>query len=76
MHCSSCDKPKNDLHTKKSRLITTMTLFLCGECTKAKMEPRFVIVLHGRQNGPMSVAEYVKNHRYVGPDILAKEIIA
>lgn len=76
MLCTSCDKQKADLHTKKSRLITSMTLYLCGDCTKAKMEPRFVIVMYGRQNGAMSVAEYIKNRRYVGPDILAKEIIA
>lgn len=75
MLCTSCDKQKADLHTKKSRLITNMTLYLCGDCTKAKMEPRFVIVMYGRQNGAMSVAEYIKNRRYVGPDILAKEII-
>lgn len=75
MLCTSCDKQKSDLHTKKSRLITNMTLYLCGDCTKAKMEPRFVIVMYGRQNGAMSVAEYIKNRRYVGPDILAKEII-
>lgn len=75
MHCSSCDKPKADLHTKKSRLITNMTLYLCAECTKAKMEPRFVIVLYARQNGPMAVADYVKQRRYIGPDILAKEIL-
>jgi len=76
MVCSSCNKQKADLHTKKSRLITSMTLYLCGDCTKAKYEPRYVIILHGRQNGPMSVADYIKAHRYVGEDILAKEIIA
>lgn len=75
MLCTSCDKQKADLHTKKSRLIANMTLYLCGDCTKAKMEPRFVIVMYGRQNGAMSVADYIKNRRYVGPDILAKEII-
>lgn len=76
MLCSSCDKPKADLHTRKSRLITNMTLYLCAECTKAKLEPRFVVVLYGRQNGPMAVADYIRGHKYVGPDILAKEIIS
>jgi hypothetical protein len=39
------------------------------------MEPRFVIILAGRSNGPEYVAEYIKNHKYHGPDILAKELI-
>jgi len=76
MLCSSCGKQKKDLHPKKSRLMPTMNLFLCGECTKAKMEPRFLIILFGRANGAESVAEYIKNHRYSGTDILAKELIA
>lgn len=76
MVCSSCNKQKADLHTKKSRLITSMTLYMCADCTKSKFEPRYVIILFGRQNGPMSVAEYVTNRRYIGPEILAKEIIS
>jgi hypothetical protein len=76
MLCSSCNKQKADLHPRKSRLITSMTLFLCGECTKANMEPRFVIVLHGRQHGPMSVADYITRRRYVGDEILAKEVLS
>jgi protein-arginine kinase activator protein McsA len=76
MLCSSCGKQKADLHPKKSKLMTGMTLFLCPACTKAKMEPRFLIILYGRSNGAESVSDYIKNHRYVGADILAKELIA
>lgn len=76
MRCSSCDKIRADLQPKKSRLITDMNLYMCAECIKGKMEPRFCIVLYGRQNGPMSVAEYITGRRYVGQDILAREIIS
>lgn len=74
MVCSSCDRQRADLHPRKSKLITSMTLLLCDECIKAKREPRFVIILHGRANGFESVSQYIRSHRYVGRDILAKEL--
>lgn len=74
MVCSSCDRNRADLHPRKSRLITSMTLLLCDECIKAKREPRFVIILYGRANGFDSVAQYIAAHRYVGKDILASEL--
>lgn len=52
-----------------------MNLYLCNDCVKSKMEPRWLIILAGRQSGAESVAEYVKAHRYIGEDILAKELI-
>jgi hypothetical protein len=52
-----------------------MTLLLCNDCLKKKMEPRFVIVLYGRSNGFDSVAEYIRNRRYVGDEILAEEFV-
>lgn len=76
MVCTSCDKQKAELHAKKSRLEPGMTLYLCNECIRGKMEPRFIIILHGRANGAESVADYVKHHRYHGNPILAKELIA
>ncbi|QIQ63038.1 hypothetical protein SEA_MOAB_178 [Streptomyces phage Moab] len=39
------------------------------------MEPRFAIILAGRSQGVDTVAEYVKNRRYCGADILAKELM-
>lgn len=74
MICSSCGKHRAELHPKKSRLMD-MTLLLCNECSKKKMEPRYVIVLYGRSNGFDSVADYIKNRRYVGEDIRADEFV-
>lgn len=76
MVCSSCGKQKQELHPKKSKLMSTMTLLLCNDCTKGKMEPRYLIILTGRSKGAESVSDYVKNHRYHGEPILAKELIA
>lgn len=75
MLCSSCGKQKADLHPKKSRLMSGVTLYLCDGCARAKMEPRYIIILVGRAEGTPAVADYIRNHRYIGQDILAKELI-
>lgn len=76
MLCSSCGKQRAELHAKRSRLITNMPLYLCNDCIKSKFEPRFIIILQGRKNGPESVAEYIVNKRYCGKEILASELIS
>lgn len=76
MNCMVCDKPKNKLTPKKSRLMAGMMLVICEECLEGKKEPRFLIILVGRKQGPGKVVDYIKHHRYAGADILAKELIA
>lgn len=75
MQCSSCGKHKDDLKPRKSRLMTSVNLFLCTDCFEQKREPRWIIVLHGRANGFESVQEYIAKKRYVGADILAEEFV-
>lgn len=77
MHCSSCDKIKSPdaLEAKQSRLNKKQTLYLCADCIRGKMEPRYLIVLFGRANGPAAIADYIINHRYVGDPILAREVV-
>ncbi len=75
MRCTSCDTEKAGLQAKKSRLKTDMMLYLCTDCLKLKMEPRFLVVLAGRQKGTEFIAEYITNHRYVGEPILAREVV-
>lgn len=48
---------------------------MCPHCRAGKMEPRFAIILAGRSQGVDVVSEYVKNRRYCGEDILAKELM-
>jgi len=53
-------------------------LFLCNDCIKGKLEPRYLIILVGRQKGPAAVAEYIRNARYYDAEvkpILASELI-
>lgn len=51
-------------------------LYMCQVCIDQKFEPRWVIILGGRQNGPESVRDYILKHRYVGKTISAEELIA
>jgi hypothetical protein len=76
MLCYACSKSKNDLQSVKSNLITGQQLFLCQMCIDLKHEPRWVIILHGRQNGPETVREYVIKKLYTGKPITAEELIA
>jgi hypothetical protein len=74
--CSVCSAQREQLNPRKSRLLKTVTLYLCNECLKANKEPRYLIILVGRSAGPMKVIEYIKHHRYDGEPILAKELLA
>jgi hypothetical protein len=74
--CSVCSGHREQLHPKKSKLLKTVTLFLCNDCLKNNREPRYLIILVGRTRGPAAVLDYVKHHRYAGEPILAKELIA
>jgi hypothetical protein len=76
MLCYSCGKQKNQLQPKKSDIIGGVTLFLCQTCLEAKFEPRWAIILGGRQNGAESVREYIIKRRYEGRTISAEELIA
>ena len=76
MQCFSCGKNKNQLSPKKSDIINGVTLFMCQTCLDAKFEPRWVIILGGRQNGVNSIKDYIIKRRYVGRIIDAEELIA
>ena len=76
MLCYSCGKQKNELQPKKSDIMSGITIFMCESCIEAKFEPRWVIVLAGRQKGPEVVRDYIIKRRYVGRTIDAEELIA
>jgi hypothetical protein len=75
LRCSSCDKPKAELLPRESHLIKGMKLFMCRTCLDAKLEPRWIIIMAGRSNGPDFVREYVIKNRYIGKPITAAELI-
>lgn len=72
--CYSCSKTKNKLNAKRSSLLP-INLLMCETCINSKLEPRWVIILAGRQNGMDSVKEFVVKKKYVGNDISASELL-
>jgi len=72
--CYCCNKTKNKLNLKKSVLIP-INLFMCETCISSKFEPRWVIILAGRQLGSDSVKEFIIKKRYCGSDISASELL-
>jgi hypothetical protein len=72
--CYSCNKSKNKLNAKKSTLLP-INLLMCETCVSGKFEPRWVIILAGRQYGPELVKDYVLKKKYIGKDISASELL-
>jgi hypothetical protein len=72
--CYSCNKTKNKLDLKKSALLP-INLLMCETCITSKFEPRWVIILAGRSNGPDHVKEYILRKRYVGNEVSASELL-
>ncbi len=72
--CYSCNKSKNQLHAKKSTLLT-INLLMCESCITSKFEPRWVIILAGRSSGADHVREFILKKRYIGNEISASELL-
>ena len=76
MMCFSCGKQKNELHPMQSEILKGINLFMCQSCVDSRFEPRWVIILGGRQKGPEHVKDYIVKRRYTGNTITAEELIA
>lgn len=74
--CFSCGKQKDQLEPHKSNILKGVSLFMCQMCIESKFEPRWVIILAGRQNGAETVREHIVKRLYVGNTITAEELIA
>jgi hypothetical protein len=72
--CYSCNKSKHQLNLRKSSLLP-INLLMCETCISSKFEPRWVIILSGRQYGSEFVRDYVIKKRYHGLDITASELL-
>jgi hypothetical protein len=72
--CYSCNKSKNELSVKKSALLP-INLLLCHSCTDNKLEPRWTIILAGRQFGSDFVKEFIIKKKYCGNEISASELL-
>ena len=72
--CYSCAKSKNKLEVKRSSLLP-INLLMCETCIASKFEPRWVIILAGRSNGPDHVKEFILKKRYTGTEVSASELL-
>ncbi len=72
--CYSCNKTKNKLNLKKSTLLP-INLFLCQTCIDDKLEPRWVVLIAGRQNGHETVKDFIQKKKYIGAEITASELL-
>lgn len=72
--CYSCNKSKANLSITKSILLG-INLFVCEYCKENKFEPRWAVIISGRQNGPDYVKEFISKKRYIGNDISAAELL-
>ena len=52
-----------------------INLFMCQTCIDNKFEPKWVILIAGRQNGHESVKEFIQKRRYIGEEITASELL-
>lgn len=76
IECSSCGKQRAELRVKNSELMPGMKLYLCNDCSKARFEPRWVIILAGRAPGGIDkVSKHISKHLYVGEEITAIKLI-
>jgi hypothetical protein len=48
---------------------------MCETCITSKFEPRWLVILAGRQNGAESVREFILKKKYIGNDISASELL-
>lgn len=72
--CYSCNKSKANLSVKKSALMA-INLLMCETCISNKFEPRWAVILCGRQYGHELVKEYIAKKKYFGEDIKASELM-
>ena len=76
MECMACGKQKNQVHAKKSAIIKGVTVFQCQSCIDGGYEPRWTVLLGGRQYGPDAIQQYIVKRKYFGPEITAHELLS
>lgn len=74
--CDSCQKQKFKLIPRKSTVLAGTQLYMCKMCIDKHFEPRWTIIIAAQTKGvtPM-LLDYIRNHRYIGETITAKEIL-
>lgn len=75
MICTSCQKHKYQLRTRKSKL-NGMQMYLCNGCFENKYEPRWLVIIVAQEDKDDPVVrDCLLNHKYVGSEIPAADLI-
>ena len=72
--CSVCQKNKFQLRNRKSKL-SGQAMFVCNDCFANKYEPRWLVIITAQEDGILAVQDYLVNHRYVGAEIPAVDLV-
>lgn len=72
--CAVCAKNRHQLRRRLSKL-SGMQMFVCNDCFENKYEPRWLIIIVGQEKGIGAVADYLLDHRYIGEEIAAADLI-
>ncbi len=75
VNCASCDKQKNALVETDSSLLPGMRFLLCADCISKGYEPRWALIMAGRQFGNQAVRKHITKHLYSGEKITLEEVI-
>lgn len=74
-NCQCCDKQKDSLQRSVSSLIPGVTITMCKTCLSQKHEPKFYVILAFHAGNNEAAKQFVKNNRYCGNEITAKQIV-
>ena len=72
--CAVCAKNKFQLRRRISKL-NGQQMFVCNDCFDNKYEPRWLVIIVGQQEGIAAVQDYLLNHKYVGEEIPAADLV-
>jgi hypothetical protein len=72
--CAVCQKNKFQLRNRKSKL-NGQPMFVCNDCFTNKYEPRWLVIITAQDEGLSAVHDYLVNHKYVGTEIPAVDLV-
>lgn len=76
MKCQSCGKPKAELSIVSSKVMAGSKWNLCEDCKSNGYEPRWALILVGRSLGLDRIKTYISKRKYVGEEILLRDIVS
>lgn len=73
--CSSCRKPRYEVHGRDSQLIPSIKVLMCKTCIRKGYEPRHIIILAARSGKIAAAKPFIVGNLYEGEPIHASDIL-